>query len=230
MSKRKDNKRLKMSFIINILISIMTINAIIMSIMGIRFMYGYEPSSEITGVPIYSYFTIQSNIFMGIVSFLFANREYEILKGKKKDIPLAYYVLKLVATVSVSLTFFVVFAYLGFVTKGGHIPLLKNSNLFFHLLIPLVSILNFIIIERTNIIKFKYTFYCIVPTILYEIYYTTNLLLNMRNGKVALQNDWYYFAQNGILIPLIVAPTMLGITYILSLLIWKMNKNKHVMI
>ena len=226
----KNNKRMKISFVINILISIMMVNALIMSIMGFKFMYGYEPSSDITGVPIFSYFTVQSNIFMGIVSFIFANREYLILKGKKNNIPTIYYILKMIATVSVSLTFIVVFAYLGFITKGGHIPLLRNSNMFFHLIIPLVSLLNFIIFEKNSNIDFKYTIYGILPTFLYEIYYLTNILINMKDGNVELVNDWYYFAQNGIWNMIIVAPIMLGVTYLISIVIWKTNKYKEVSI
>lgn len=147
------------SFIINILLSIMTVNAIIMSIIGFKFMYGYEPYPELIGVPIFSYYTVQSNVFMGIVSFIFANREYQILRGKKEEIPLIYYIFKMVATVAVSLTFFVVFAIFGFMSKGGHIPLLRNSYFFFHLIIPVMSILNYVFFEKTNIIKFKYIFY-----------------------------------------------------------------------
>ena len=224
---KKYNKKMVISFIINILISIMMINAIIMSIMGFKFMYGYEPSQEIIGVPIFSYYTIQSNIFIGIISSIFAYQEYQVLRGKKRKIPLVYYILKMVATVSVSLTFFVVFAYLGFITKGGHIPLLRNSNLFFHLIIPIVSILNYVIFEKTDLIKFKHIFYGLLPTILYEIYYTINLLLNMKNGRVSKIYDWYSFTQNGILMPIIVAPMMLSITYLISLIIWKLNKKQN---
>ena len=79
------NKKMIISFIINILISIMTVNAITMSIMGFKFMYGYEPYPELIWVPIFSYYTVQSNIFRGIISFIFANREYQILRGSKKN-------------------------------------------------------------------------------------------------------------------------------------------------
>ncbi len=111
MKKKKDNikkrdKKMMISFIINIILSILTVNAIIMAITGFKFMYGYEPYPELIDVPIYSYYTVQSNVFMGIVSFVFANREYQILKGRKKEIPLTYYIFKMVATVAVSLTFF----------------------------------------------------------------------------------------------------------------------------
>lgn len=111
-------------------------------------------------------------------------------------------------------------------SKGGHIPLLRNSNLFFHLIIPVISILNYVIFEKTNIIKFKYIFYGLLPTFLYEIYYTVNIFANMKNGAVPLRSDWYSFAQNGILRTILVAPMMLGITFCLSLVIWKLNKKK----
>lgn len=218
------NKKMIISFIINILISILTVNTIIMCITGFEFMKGYDPYPELIKVPIYSYFTIQASVFMGIVSFVFANREYQILRGRKTEIPLIYYIFKMVATVAVSLTFFVVFAIFGFMARGGHIGLLRNSYLFFHLIIPVISILNYVIFEKTNIIKFKHIFYGLLPTFLYEIYYTINILANMENGKVSMRNDWYSFTQNGVLGAVLVAPIMLGITFCLSLVIWKLNK------
>ena len=81
---KKKNKKMKVSFIINIILSILTVNAILMCITGFKFMHGSEPYPELIAVPIYSYYTVQSNVFMGIVSFVFANREYQILKGRKK--------------------------------------------------------------------------------------------------------------------------------------------------
>ena len=132
----------------------------------------------------------------------------------------------MVATIAVSLTFFVVFAIFGFMARGGHIPLLKNSYLFFHLIIPVMSIINYVVFEKTNIIKFKHIFYGLIPTFLYEIYYTINLLVNMKNGAVSLRNDWYSFAQNGLLRTVLVVPIMLGITFGLSFVIWKLNKKK----
>ena len=48
--------------------------------------------------------------------------------------------------------------------------------------------------------------------------------MNMKNGAVSLQNDWYSFAQNGLLRTLLVAPMMLCITFGLSFAIWKLNK------
>ena len=177
MSKKK-NKKMFISFIINIILSVLTVNTIIMCITGFQFMKGYEPYPELFEVPIYSYYTVQASVFMGIVSFIFANREYQVLKGRKKDISLNFYILKMVATVAVSLTFFVVFFIFGFMARGGHLGLIRNSYLFFHLIIPIISILNFVIFDKTDIIKFKHIFYGLLPTFLYEVYYSANLLIN----------------------------------------------------
>ena len=224
MKKKMKNNKLKISFYINILIILLIVNAIMMSITGFNFMHGYEPYPQLIGTPIYSYYTVQSNVFMGIVSLIFASKEYQIIKGVKKEIPLAYYVLKMVATVAVSLTFFVVFAIFGFMSNGSHISFIRNSYLFYHLIIPVLSIINFICFEKTNRINFKYVFLGLLPTFLYEIYYSINLITNMKDGHVSIKNDWYFFAQDGLIKTILVAPMMLGITFCLSLIIWKLNK------
>ncbi len=226
-SKKLNNKRrLKFSFAINLFISILTLNIILMTIFGIKIIYGYEPTFLVAGVPIYSYFTTQSNVLMGIVCFMFANREYLILKGKKKEISSNMYILKMVATSAVALTFFIVFAFLGFVVNGGHASLLENNNLFFHLVIPVISILNFVFFEKTDKIKFKHVFYGLIPTFLYEIYYSINVYIHSKNGVVNPVTDPYYFFQKGTLTPYIAPPAMLVITFVLTFIIWKINKKE----
>ena len=220
----KNKKNISISFQINILIVILTVSALIMSFAGFKFMQSYDPSSELTQAPLINYFTVQFNTFMGIVSFVFAIREYQILKGIKKSIPLVYRILKMIATAAEGLIFFVIFALFGFTVKGGVLSLLWNNNLFFHFIIPIVSIINYIFFEKTDTIKFKYTFYCLLPTALYEVYYVINIITNMKDGKVAPIHDWYYFLQNGIGTAIIIAPMMLFITYSIALIIWKLNK------
>ena len=72
---------------------------------------------------------------MGIVALIFVIKEIKLLNGKLDEISNKVYALKLMATVSVGLTFFTVFGYLGPIAEGGILSLLKNSNLFLHLII-----------------------------------------------------------------------------------------------
>lgn len=219
-------RNIKTSLIINIIIVILTIIASIIMFTGFKFMHNYETVLESTRIGMLRFFTVQSNLLMGIVSLLFAIEEIKLLKGKIADISSKMYTLKLMATTAVGLTFFVVFAYLGPIAKDGIPSMLMNSNLFFHFLIPVTSIVNFIIFEKTDKIKFKNTLCGVIPTVLYEIYYLANIIIHMENGKVSPIYDWYWFAQNGVWTAVIVAPMMLAITYIISLIIWKLNKKK----
>jgi hypothetical protein len=220
----KDKKTVIASLIVNILITIMMVFASIVMFTGFKFMTGYDVVLESTKLGMFRFFTVQSNMFMGIVALIFAIQEIRLLRGKIKKIAPFMYILKLVATTSVALTFFVVFSYLGPISKNGLVSLLMNANLFFHLLIPVFSILGFVLFERSKAIKFKYTFFGILPTFLYEIYYVSNILGHMENGSVSPMYDWYYFVQNGVHTMYIVAPMMLLISFVICTSLWTLNQ------
>jgi hypothetical protein len=220
------NKNTKISLVLNIIISILVLFSTIAMFTGYRFMNGQEVILESTKLGMLRFFTVQSNLFMGIISLLFIIDEIKILRGNKKEISFFKYVLKLMSTSAVGLTFFVVFAYLGPITKYGLVSLLMNSNLFFHLIIPVLSIITFIFFERTDKIKFKHVLYGIVPTFIYEIYYLTNVLIHTENGMVSPKYDWYWFVQGGIWTALIVVPVIFLISYLISLGLWRVNKLK----
>lgn len=133
----------------------------------------------------------------------------------------------MIAATAIGLTFFVVFIIFSILFKRGLLSFIRNSNLFYHFIIPVTSIVNFIFFEKTDLIKFKNTFFGLIPTILYEMFYTSNVLLNMKDGKVLPAHDWYYFTQNGLLIAISIPFVMLGITYIIALIIWKFNKSRE---
>lgn len=221
MERERD---IRISLIINVIITFFTIVASIIMFTGFKFMNGYDPVLEATKYSMFRFFTVDSNLLIGITSLIFAIQEIQLLKGKISEIPIKTYILKLMATTSVGLTFFVVFAYLGPISKGGILAMLMNSNLFFHLIIPVLSILNFAIFEKTNKLKFRYTLCGIIPTALYGIYYLANIFIHMENGKVSPIYDWYWFVQNGVWTAIIVVPMLFTITYIISLILWKINK------
>jgi len=211
----------KISLTLNIIITLLTIFASIIMFTGIKITSGTEPILETTKLGMFKFFTVDSNMFMGLIALLFT-----ILQITKKEITKNMYRLNLMATTSVGLTFLIVFTYLGKIAPGGIKSMLQNSNLFFHLIIPVLSIINFTIFERTDKLKLKDTLYGIIPTVIYAVLYVTNLLLHVENGKVSPIYDWYWFVQNGIKTAFIVAPAMLLISYIISLILWKLNKRR----
>jgi hypothetical protein len=219
-----NNKDIKTSIFMNIMIIVFTIFATFIMFTGIKFMHGYEIILESTKLGVFKFFTVQSNILIAIVSFIFLKNEIDILKGKKKEITTRNYILKLIGTTSVGLTFFIVFAYLGPISKEGIMSMLMNSNLFFHLIIPVMSIMTFVLFEKTNKISFKNTFYGLIPTAMYGFYYLINVLIHMENGKVSPIYDFYWFVQNGVWTAFIVVPIIFIITYLISLSMWKLNR------
>lgn len=213
----------KLSLILNIIIVILTIFASFLMFTGIKITHGAEPILETTKIGMFKFFTVDSNIFMGIIALIYAIKEIT-----NKEITKTMYKLKLMATTAVSLTFIIVFTYLGPISKDGIISLLQNSNIFFHLVIPVLSIITFTLFERTNKLKFKDSLYGIIPTIIYAVLYLINILIHMENGKVSPVYDWYWFVQNGVKTAIIVAPMIIIISYIISLILWKLNRKEKV--
>ena len=216
--------RYKLSLFYNCLIFILTVISTIIMFTGYKFMHGVEPILETTKLGVFKYFTVDSNIFATIISFFFICVYIRLLKGKIEDIPKRLYILKFMATVGVTLTFSVVFLYLGPISKGGISKLLQNSNLFFHLVIPLLNIIDFIFFIKIDNVKYKYAFYGLIPMLLYGCFYMTNILLHIEYGKISTKYDWYWFVQNGLWTMAIVIPIIIIFTYLLSLILIVLNK------
>ncbi len=208
----------KLSLIINIIIFILTVFASFIMFTGIKITHGAEPILETTKLGMFKFFTVDSNLFMGIIALLFIIKNKSITKNM--------YRLKLMSTTSVTITLLVVLAYLAPISEGGLISMLQNSNMFFHLMIPVLSIINFTIFEKTEKLKMKDTLYGLIPTMIYELFYILNLIIHIENKKVSPIDDWYWFAQNGIIQAIITAITLIITTYIITLILWKLNKRR----
>lgn len=216
-------RKLKMSFIINILIFVLTVVSTIFMLVGFQFM-GYEEALTATKIEAFKFYTVDSNILMGTMALIFAIYELQFFKSKKNEIPNKVYILKLVATVGVVLTFLTTVIYLAPFAPNGYFSMFKNSNLFYHLIIPLLSIITFTIFESTDKIKFKDTFVGIITMFIYSIFYLVNVLIHVENGKVEIMYDWYGFVQNGLQAAFVVIPIMYLITYFISCSLWFLNK------
>ena len=217
-------KKLKISLLLNIIIFVLVVVASVIMFTGFQFMHGVEPIFEERRLLMLKFFTVQSNIFAGLIALVSAYKQIRILRGKERVISKRLSVLQLMATTAVTITFLVVFLYLGPISDGGIPVMLMNSNLFYHFIIPVLCIINFIFFEKSNKLKFKYTFMGVIPTLLYGTYYVGNILIHMENGKVSPVYDWYWFVQNGVWTAVIVMPMMLLGSYMISLVLWGLNR------
>lgn len=214
------------SIILNFSIVIMVIAAAVVMFTGFKFMHGPEVILDRSNVEMFEFFTVDSNLLMAIVALIFAIYEILLLKGKIKRIPKRLYVLKLMSTSAVTLTFLVVFLYLGWIAVDGLPSLLMNSNLFLHLLVPITSIITFVCFEKTNLLRPRDTFWGLVPVFLYGIFYISNVLIHANHGVVSPKYDFYYFVYNGLWAMLIVIPLIFALNYLATFLLWKFNKRK----
>ena len=216
-------KRIKLSIISNILIFTFTVFATVVMFTGFKFMDGDLPLS-INGLEAFKYFTVESNVMMGIIALVFLFFEIRLMKKKVNKIPNWIYALKLVFTVGVALTMLTTMCFLAPTTPFGYFSMFKNANLFYHFLTPLLSIITFVFFEGTNNIRYRYTFVGVIPMVLYAIFYVWNVIIHAENGYINMMYDWYGFFAGGTSNIICVVPIMIGSTYLISYLLWFFNR------
>jgi hypothetical protein len=183
---------------------------------------------SIRGPKTFRMFTTQSNIVSGIVAAIIVVFDILILLKKYNEIPNWLKIVKMIATTGVTLTFFVVVFYLGFVAVAegySYFILFRSTNICFCLLTPISAILSFILFEGRSNIKFKYTFFNMVHMICYAIFYTINVFTHLNSdGSVNKDYDWYYFVLGENWTYIFAVLGILIVTYGIGLVLWFTNK------
>ena len=217
------NKREKLSIIFNCLIFIFTLFATISMIIGFKFMGQLEVLSE-RNFKSFKYFTVDSNVFAGLVSLAYVIYKLTANGKKRSVMPRAFYILKLAAATGVTLTMMVTVFYLAPTSNGNFLHYFLNSNFFMHLITPLLCIISFIFFEVADPQKLIMSVPGIIPMLLYSFFYTPNVLLHLDNGKVVRAYDWYNFLAGGAQTVWIVVPVLYLITWIFALGLWALNR------
>ena len=173
-------------------------------VFGIQFM-GKSKLLTTTNISVLKFFTIDSNILMGLTSLIY------LLSKKKTNTFLS--ILKISATTSVTLTFLVTSFYLVPMNFNLFFDFYKNSNLFFHLITPILSIITYLFFDEVVKIKKSYLTWNLLPVFLYSNFYITNVLTHMKNNKVSYEYDFYGFLIGGVKSIIIVIPLIFFLTY-----------------
>lgn len=187
-----------------------------------------------TGFSAFKMFTILSNIYVGIASigmFVFQLRHY---LNNEVEIPSWAKVIKYTAVVAVFITFLVVVTFLtptmASKEDGNVVQLYTGSNLFFHVIVPIVTIGNFAL-EYEPRLKFKDTFFAIIPVFAYSIFYIINYYakgLSAADFNKDSPYDWYGLIGDGsalriiiVILVFIVGSYILGLIFFLYNLIFR---------
>lgn len=217
------NKREKLSIIFNCLIFIFTLFATISMIIGFKFMGQLEVLSE-RNFKSFKYFTVDSNVFAGLISLAYLIYKLTPAGKKQTTLPRAFYIVKLSASTGVTLTMMVTVFFLAPSSHGNFLHYFMNSNFFMHLITPLLCIISFIFFEASEPVKLASTIPGILPMLLYSFYYTPNILLHLDNGKVDRAYDWYNFLAGGVNTIWFVIPLLYGVTWLFAFGLWALNR------
>ena len=176
--------RSKTELILNIVIVILTVIGVVLMLTG----KPEEGALQASGIENFKFYTVLTNVFCGLIALVYT---LFILLGKDTG---KIRVLKLAAVCGVAITFAVVAFMFG--PLYGFPQFYQRGNLFFHLLLPLTAMVEFIVVKRPYM-PFKYTVFASVPTFLYGVGYMTNILVNGIGGEWPNTNDFYAFLSWG---------------------------------
>ena len=209
----RNNKLFIASFITNLLTFLLVLTGVI-----IMFTIGSGALAD-KGITVFKYFTFQSNIFMGVVAFIYALYQLFILLNKRDKLPHVLLVFNHVGVTAVSLTFLIVIFFLA-PGYGFHL-MYNNANLFFHGIVPVVAMINFMFLEKECAIKFKETFFSIIPSLLYGIVYFIVVVSLNAYGDINI--DFYMFGANGPVVGAFNFLAVMSIAYGFGLVLFFIN-------
>lgn len=161
-----------------------------------------------SGLENFKYFTVLSNIFCGIVSLIALIR---------RKLPIA---VRLMSASAVGLTFLIVAAFLQPIYPDTN--LYQGGNLWFHLIVPVVSMVQFVLMEISSKIPFKYTFLSALLSLVYGMGYLINILVN-GVGEWPDTNDWYGFLNWGFPIGIAIFAVVVVINFVIAVILRALN-------
>ncbi|MBQ7453370.1 MAG: hypothetical protein IJS68_03840 [Clostridia bacterium] len=216
-------RRDKIALTLNIVVFLM---ALVGSILCFGEIYIVNTKPIEHGIKLLKFFTLQSNILAGVSALLYVVFFLRERKTERKT-PFFVYMLRYIATIDLILTFLVVALFLGFIVEEGYFSLYVNANFFFHFAIPIINFINYIGVERKPLLKLKHTFVGLIHVLLYAIFYIAVVIAHFSDGAVAIEYDWYAFAQKGLPIAFVCAFVVLGVSYLTAFGLYKgVNKKQ----
>ena len=167
------------------------------------------------------YFTVLSNLLLGLASLIYAICLIRVMRGSAQQTPLWAHRLKFAATTAVTVTLMTVLLFLG--PMLGYGAMFAGVNFWYHLVLPVLGIVGFVLFELGKPISLKETLLGVLPTFIYGIFYCGNILINGL-GEGRATNDWYGFAMWGIEYMPVVLAVMLLATWLFAIALRALNR------
>ena len=167
------------------------------------------------------YYTTLSNIFTAVASGILLVFLLRLRSGKAETIPHWVFLLKLAGASAVGVTFIVVIVFLG--PLYGFWQMYIYANFFFHLLVPVMAMVEFALFDRFGTCSGKEVLLSTVFTLVYGTVYMVNIIINGRgvNGR----NDLYGFALWGMPIAIGIFAAIVLVNAGIAALLRELNKS-----
>lgn len=137
---------------------------------------------------VFKFFTVLSNIFVSLLGLIGIFVYGASIAKEKSYVKEALQVLKLIAVVAVTITFLMVIIFLAPNDKTGF-NYYGGSQLFLHLITPLVAMFSFIFLEYQTKLRFRFFFFPIFFALVYGVFY----VIFAFTAPAGAQIDWYGF-------------------------------------
>ena len=179
---------------------------------------------RLTETPFLYTFTGLSNLLMGVVALLCF-----IVRIKRHDakLPVWASVIRMVFTSNIAITFLITAAYLAPSVGAQWWRLYINANLFNHLLTPLWAIFTFLVIEPKTELKFKHTFFALIPMGVYGVFYFIRAYSHIdASGRIDLYYDIYGLARFGVGMTILFLFGFLLLAWGITAILYLLNTHK----
>lgn len=169
------------------------------------------------GAKTFRYFTTDSNLLAALACAVLLPFRLRTLFGSAAALPVWALALKYVAVCAVTLTLLTVLCFLAPTQGWG--KMYGRSNLWLHLICPLLCILSFLFVDGGTPLPFSATFAALIPMGLYGAVYLAEVVLigTDRGGW----KDFYGFNRGGKWF--VSLPLMLGVSYLIALGQWALS-------
>ncbi len=167
------------------------------------------------GIENLKYYTVLSNILAGIVALISVIGHLQ-KKSDKQNVSRFMACARLVSATAVTVTFMTIAFFLGPIY--GHAKMYRNANFFFHLVVPLLVVIDLLFFEDERAYPFSATLAAAAATFAYGVFYLVNIFIN-GIGEWPDSNDWYGFLNWGFGAGMIIFAGITVFSWVISMLL-----------
>ena len=145
---------------------------------------------EEVGIKTFRMYTVLSNMLVAIQVAMTIPFTIDGIRYKNYHLPRWIVNFIFISTTCITLTFIVSLTLLS-AYAGFDVIMLEGTNLFLHTIVPIITIITFLFINFYHTVKFKVTWYALIPVGMYAIVYLISaIIIGQENGG---WRDHYHF-------------------------------------